>query len=95
MRTSKPKEKSIRPTHTHGTEVGAVAGEVAGALMGSMAGPAGVVTGMIVGAAMGALAGKVIDQEAERTSWHDGELDEEIGVTKGDLGRTVPPRKAP
>jgi uncharacterized membrane protein len=95
MRTRKPKEKAIHPAHTHGTEAGAIAGEVVGAVMGSMAGPPGVVAGMIVGAAAGALAGKVIDQEAERTSWHDGELDDAIGVTKGDLGRTVPPRKAP
>jgi hypothetical protein len=42
---------------------------------------------MILGAAAGALAGEVMDEEAKRVSRHEGELDEEIGVTGGDLGR--------
>jgi hypothetical protein len=59
---------------------------VAGGLVGSIAGPPGAVAGMVLGAAVGALAGKVIDDEAERAHVHDSELDDEIGVTSGDLG---------
>jgi len=88
-------EKAAVPRpHTHGTEAGAVAGEAVGAVIGSAAGPAGVVAGMVIGAAAGALVGKVLDQEEERKSFHDGELDAEIGVTKGDLGRPSSPPPA-
>ena len=79
------------PSHTHGMPVGAVAGEAIGALIGSAAGPVGVAAGMLIGAAAGALAGKVYDQEAERQSTHDRELDEAIGVTGKDLGRPSRP----
>jgi hypothetical protein len=41
---------------------------------------------MVMGAAVGALAGKVLDEEAERAHVHDGDLDDEIGVTSGSLG---------
>jgi hypothetical protein len=84
--------RGVHRLHTHGGEAGAIAGEVVGALIGSMAGPPGLFAGMVFGAFAGALAGRVIDQEAERARLHDDELDEEIGVTKGDLGRpTLPP----
>jgi len=86
-----PQESAIPPAHTHGREVGAIAGEIAGAVVGSIAGPAGTIAGLVLGAAAGALAGEAIDEEAERASYHDHELDDEIGVTKGDLGgRRVP-----
>jgi outer membrane lipoprotein SlyB len=81
------KAAALPRPHTHGTEVGAIAGEVAGAVIGSAAGPAGAVAGMLIGAAAGALAGEVMDEEAERVSRHEGELDDEIGVSGGDLGR--------
>jgi hypothetical protein len=45
---------------------------------------------MILGAAAGALTGEVMDDQAKRNSRHDGELDDEIGVTCGDLGRPAP-----
>ena len=80
------KESVPPPSHTHGAQVGAVAGEIAGGIMGSVAGPPGMVAGMVMGAAAGALAGKVLDEEAERAHVHDGELDDAIGVTSGDLG---------
>lgn len=82
------------PSHTHGPQVGAVAGEAIGALIGSAAGPVGVAAGMLIGAAAGALAGKVYDQEAQRASIHDHELDEAIGVTGKDLGRPSQPPEA-
>jgi phage tail tape-measure protein len=91
-----PEEPVISPAHTHGREVGALAGEIAGAVVGSIAGPAGTIAGLVLGAAAGALAGEAIDEEAERASFHDHELDDDIGVTKGDLGgrRTpLPPPK--
>jgi len=72
--------------HDHGGDVGAVAGEIAGAVVGSIAGPVGVVGGMVVGAVIGAVTGKVIEEQAHRADAHDAELDDEIGVTKGDLG---------
>jgi phage tail tape-measure protein len=81
------------PTHAHGGEAGAIAGEVVGALLGSVAGPVGAVAGMVIGAAAGAMAGTVMDQEANRTSWHDHELDDAIGVTKGTVGSVRPAAK--
>jgi phage tail tape-measure protein len=90
------KETIPPPSHTHGAEVGAIAGEIAGGIVGSLAGPPGAVAGMVMGAAAGALAGKVLDEEAERTHVHDSELDDEIGVTLGDLGAPTlkhPPAK--
>jgi hypothetical protein len=89
------KEGFIRPAHTLGAEAGTIAGEVAGALVGSIAGPPGAIAGMVVGAAVGALAGEVMDEEAERTSRHDHELDDAIGVTRGDLGARRTPLPPP
>jgi phage tail tape-measure protein len=82
--------QAIARPHTHGGEVGAIAGEVAGAVIGSAAGPAGTVAGMIIGAAAGALAGEAIDEDAQRVSRHESDLDDEIGVTAGNLGRPAP-----
>jgi len=89
------KERPIRPAHTHGAETGTIAGEIAGALVGSIAGPPGAIAGMVIGAAAGALAGEAIDEEAERTSRHDHELDDDIGVTHGDLGARRTPLPPP
>jgi len=88
-----PRESKLRipKPHSHGEEAGAIGGEITGAIVGSMAGPPGVVAGMVIGAAAGAMLGKIIDEEAARTSHHDIELDEAIGVTKGDLGSVHPP----
>lgn len=84
--------ESVKPpkSHTHGEEAGALGGEVVGAVVGSMGGPAGAVAGMVLGAAAGAVIGKTIDEEADRKSYHDEELDEIIGVTKGDMGAVYP-----
>jgi len=90
-----PQESPVPPAHTHGREVGAIAGEIAGAVVGSIAGPAGTIAGLVLGAAAGALAGEAIDEEAERASFHDHELDDEIGVTKGDLGGRRTPLPPP
>ena len=38
------------------------------------------------GGVVGAIVAKISDEEADRVSFHDGELDAEIGVNGGDLG---------
>ena len=86
-----PESVKPPPPHTHGVEAGAIAGEVAGAVVGSIAGPPGAIAGMVLGAAAGAMVGKILDEEADRKSFHDEELDDVIGVTKGDLGAVQPP----
>jgi hypothetical protein len=65
---------------------GAAGGAVAGAALGAIAGPLGIATGAIVGGVIGAFVAKVSDEESERASLHDGELDAVIGVNGGDLG---------
>ena len=59
---------------------------MAGAALGAIAGPVGVATGAVLGGVIGALVAKVSDEESERISLHDGELDAAIGVDGGDLG---------
>jgi hypothetical protein len=71
------------PLHEAG---GAAGGAIAGAAVGSIAGPAGAAAGAVIGGVVGAFVAKVADEEAERVSLHDGELDAEIGVNGGDLG---------
>src|SRR5579883_1446247 len=77
----------------HASEAGAVAGEVAGAILGSAAGPPGTVAGMVIGGLAGALVGHVVEREDQRASAHDAELDRDIGVSGGDIGR--PSRRPP
>jgi hypothetical protein len=85
-----PPPKSPKPSHVHGEEAGAIAGEICGGLLGSAAGPPGAIAGMVIGAAAGALVGEVLDREAARAHVHDEELDEEIGVSSGNLGAAKP-----
>jgi nucleotide-binding universal stress UspA family protein len=69
-----------------GLGAGVLAGVTTGAVVGAIAGPLGVVVGGALGAAGGAIAGQVIDQETARDERHDRELDDDIGVSAGDLG---------
>lgn len=71
------------PLHEAG---GAAGGALAGAAVGAIAGPPGAAVGAIIGGVVGAFVAKVSDEEADRASFHDGELDAEIGVNGGDLG---------
>jgi hypothetical protein len=89
LRKARGKRAKQVAARSHAGEAGAIAGEVVGALVGSAAGPAGAAAGMVIGAAAGALVGGVMEQEAERASRHDAELDDAIGVTGGDLGRSA------
>jgi outer membrane lipoprotein SlyB len=82
----KQRVRSLKPESHHTTEAGAVAGELAGAVVGSAAGPVGAVAGMVVGAVAGALTGHFLENDARRVRAHDDELDEAIGVTRGNLG---------
>ncbi len=94
-RARKERDTNPPPSHTHGSDAGAIAGEIAGGLLGSIAGPPGAVAGMVIGAAAGALAGEVLDRDAQRAYAHDSDLDDEIGVTRGDLGSRPPPPPPP
>src|SRR4051794_22405092 len=71
------------PLHEAG---GAAGGAVAGAAVGSIAGPPGIAAGAVIGGVVGALVAKIGDEDAERVSAHDGELDKAIGVTGGEIG---------
>jgi hypothetical protein len=71
------------PLHEAG---GAAGGALAGAAVGSIGGPAGAAAGAIIGGVVGAFVAKISDEEADRVSFHDGELDAAIGVNGGDLG---------
>jgi len=75
-----------RTAHFGILKASALAGATGGAAVGAMGGPPGIILGGALGAAAGLLAGSVLDIEEQRASMHDHELDDEIGVTKGDLG---------
>lgn len=67
-------------------EATTLAGAAGGAIVGAIAGPVGAVVGGAVGAALGMLAGEVLDQEDGRHAARERALDDEVGVTSGDLG---------
>ena len=72
-----------------GAGMGAASGAAAGAAIGAFAGPPGMVAGALIGAAAGAATGAALggDHDAED---EDKKLDEEIGVTEGNLGAASP-----
>lgn len=67
-----------------------LAGAVAGAATGAVAGPVGIIAGGVIGTVAGALAGAALSNDDEVHSRKDKKLDEDIGVTKGDLGAASP-----
>jgi outer membrane lipoprotein SlyB len=79
-------------TSVVGVLTGAVMGAAAGAIVGVLAGPPGMWTGALLGGLAGTAAGRVMYVQGARTSKHDADLDEEIGVTSHNLGR--PPVEA-
>ncbi len=79
-------KKAIKKDHLIHEAGGAAGGAVAGAALGSIAGPGGAAAGAVIGGVVGAFCAKVGDEEADRVSLHDGELDEAIGVNGGTLG---------
>lgn len=73
--------------HEHKTLGAAtLAGAAAGAAVGALAGPPGAIAGGIIGTAIGIMAGATLEREDSKHEKHDHELDDEIGVTSGDLG---------
>jgi hypothetical protein len=65
---------------------GVAGGMVAGAALGAVAGPPGIVTGAVIGAAAGALSALVLDRDGGERAERTGKLDDEIGVSAGELG---------
>jgi phage tail tape-measure protein len=91
-----PEAEAAGLPHSHsdshpaaGAGVGAATGAAAGAAIGAFAGPPGAIAGALIGAAAGAATGAALgsDHDAED---EDKKLDEEIGVTSGDLGAASP-----
>jgi hypothetical protein len=66
-----------------------LSGAAAGVALGAIAGPVGAVAGGAIGTAIGALMGVTMEREEVRHDAHDRELDDAIGVTRGDLGEPV------
>jgi len=65
---------------------GGLVGAAAGAAVGAIAGPAGIVGGAVLGAIAGAATGRALIEIDEKKAAKEAQLDDEIGVTKGDLG---------
>ncbi len=92
--TTKKTEPTAGDEKTHTRNVNDVAlevgegaiGAIAGAALGAIAGPPGVVIGAILGGAVGAVAGRTESNVEHAKDDIDQELDEEIGVTSGDIG---------
>lgn len=73
---------------TVGTPViAALFGGAIGAIVGQGASLPGIWAGALFGALAGAAAGRAMDVQRGRTSRHDADLDDQIGVTSGSLGR--------
>jgi hypothetical protein len=86
MKSNRP-EKPLPPLYpSHEEEVITVAGAVAGATTGALAGPPGMAAGAAIGAAIGMVIGHALDREDERKHRRNETLDEEIGITSGDMG---------
>ncbi|MGO9837705.1 MAG: hypothetical protein ACLP1X_26255 [Polyangiaceae bacterium] len=77
--------KSSTRRREHEAEGGA-SGAMVGAIVGASAGPPGMVAGAIMGGIAGALAGGALDTESAASEKRTRELDEEIGVSGGELG---------
>ena len=69
----------------HEAEGGAL-GALAGAVAGVSAGWPGLIAGALLGGAAGSLTGLGVDNEDSRRAGRTRELDEEIGVTRGEIG---------
>jgi hypothetical protein len=91
-------KSSVPPFERRERTAGAVVGAIAGAVVGAFAGPPGLIAGSALGAAVGAAAGAALDRVGAERDRRDKELDEEIGITRGNMGAfpvTMPPPPAP
>ena len=71
--------------HEH-EAVGGGVGALSGAALGAMGGPPGVVAGAVIGSVAGALASWALEADAVERAAKDEKLDQEIGVSGGDIG---------
>jgi hypothetical protein len=85
MKTKKAKGEK-KKAHVIREAEGVASGAAAGAILGAGAGPAGIVAGALIGGAAGAVAASALEKDAARKAARTRELDEQIGVTGGDLG---------
>ncbi len=85
MKTKKAKGEK-KNAHVKREAEGVASGAAAGAVLGAGAGPVGMVAGALIGGAAGAVAASALEKEAARRVAHARKLDEQIGVTGGDLG---------
>ena len=86
-KTIKELERSAAATQLHQHEAGGGAGgALVGALVGAIAGPPGIAAGALLGGIVGALAVGALESEHGDDLALDRRLDEEIGVSGGDLG---------
>lgn len=87
MKTNKVKKGDKKKNaHVAHEAEGVASGAAAGAVLGAGAGPAGMVVGAVIGGAAGAVAASALEKDAARKQARERELDEQIGVTGGDLG---------
>jgi hypothetical protein len=85
-KAKKANQGDKKSSHVVREAEGIVSGAVAGAVLGAAAGPVGIVAGGVLGGAAGAAAASALESDAKRKGARDRELDEEIGVTGGELG---------
>jgi hypothetical protein len=70
--------------------ISAIEGAIAGGMVGAIAGPIGAIVGSALGSVAGIAAGAALEDDEQGRSWHDHELDREIGVEGGDIGHADP-----
>ncbi len=85
MKKNNQKHSPSKQRLAHEAE-GVAAGAIAGAALGAAAGPPGAVAGAIIGGVVGAVTGAVLDTQVAESAEHERALDEEIGVTGGEIG---------
>ena len=89
MKTKRAQSKLFKRDagRRHGHEaVGGGVGALSGAALGAMGGPAGVVAGAVIGSVAGAVASWALEADASEREAKEEKLDEEIGVSGGDIG---------
>jgi hypothetical protein len=84
-------EASVRaPSMAAPVALDAAAGAAAGAIAGTIAGPVGMAIGAVIGGFVGGAAGVAVETADKEKSAHDAQLDQEIGVSGGNIGEASP-----
>jgi uncharacterized protein YcfJ len=79
-------KSSVPPFQRREAQAGVMVGAIAGAVLGAIAGPPGVAAGAAFGAAIGGVAGAALDRVDAARDKRERELDDEIGITRGNMG---------